>query len=413
VQKNLKDEWFLFESSAIISFRKHMFGQTLNSTIFNKLSPQKIKAIWWCFFVWLGSRLFLALWGAILWMLRLGSLEGIPKFYHSIKPIETGFFAPILGIWLRWDVVNYLRIAQNGYYENDLTAFFPLFPLLGKILGNFLGGNDLLALMIISNFATLAAVIILYNIVEKKFSVDTARKTIILLLVSPGSFFFYAAYPQSLLLLSVLIIFIMIQQNKWLFCFIVGIISGLIHPIASSISVLISVYTIPKFLKNRSWKNLHLLLAPLTPLMGIGLFLSWRIMKGFPDYSMLQTDLFGKHMIPPWEIITLAVNMPNLDNLPLWVNIAFFVLTLWLLPKIWVSISKEAAIFVFAVLLIISSVACNDEPLPSYLRYILPAYPIFICLALELRNQYKWFLLTFIFLLLFLSGAFIMWFWVA
>jgi len=52
-------------------------------------------------------------------------------FYFSIPPIENGIAAPLLGVWLRWDVVHYLRIVLFGYNQLDLTAFYPVYPLPG------------------------------------------------------------------------------------------------------------------------------------------------------------------------------------------------------------------------------------------------------------------------------------------
>ena len=55
----------------------------------------------------------------------------------------------LLAVWGRWDAVHYLDIATQGYQGTDM-AFFPLYPLLIRLVG-VLAGNHLIAGLLISS----------------------------------------------------------------------------------------------------------------------------------------------------------------------------------------------------------------------------------------------------------------------
>lgn len=40
----------------------------------------------------------------------------------------------VLNVFLRWDALYFLHIAEHGYIYEQETAFFPLMPLLSQLL---------------------------------------------------------------------------------------------------------------------------------------------------------------------------------------------------------------------------------------------------------------------------------------
>src|SRR5690349_21815459 len=63
-----------------------------------------------------------------------------PKY--SSSPVDAAAF---FSSWNRWDAENYVRIAQFGYQTPYDVAFFPLFPLLIRIIALPLGSWSYLA----------------------------------------------------------------------------------------------------------------------------------------------------------------------------------------------------------------------------------------------------------------------------
>src|ERR1700740_3287085 len=67
----------------------------------------------------------------------------VPAHFYPNTPVDiVGLFTS----WNRWDAANFTYIAQFGYTRVELTAFFPLFPLLIKVITYPIGNNGYIAI---------------------------------------------------------------------------------------------------------------------------------------------------------------------------------------------------------------------------------------------------------------------------
>ncbi len=107
-------------------------------------------------------------------------------------------------LWTRWDGQWYLGIAEHGYHwgihGKPALAFAPLYPLLVHA-GLAAGWPGVVAGLIMSNVAFLAALFYLYRLLAEVRGVEIARRTIWLMALLPTAFFFLAPYSESLFLL--------------------------------------------------------------------------------------------------------------------------------------------------------------------------------------------------------------------
>ena len=103
---------------------------------------------------------------------------------------------PLLSPLARWDAVWYLRIADSGYADSEpRAAFFPLYPLLIRVLATLGGGSEaalLVAAYAIALAAFVAALALLHRLVELELGRRLARPTLLLLAVFPAAVFFGA-----------------------------------------------------------------------------------------------------------------------------------------------------------------------------------------------------------------------------
>lgn len=128
---------------------------------------------------------------------------------------------PYLWSWANFDGEHYLSIAKMGY-ANGEQAFFPLFPILIKTLGNNIWSG-----ILISNTIFLIALFGLYKLIRLDYSTKIAKLSIILLLIFPTAFYFGAVYTESLFLGLIVWSFYFFRTNKYLLGVILGIFSSL------------------------------------------------------------------------------------------------------------------------------------------------------------------------------------------
>src|SRR5688572_23955337 len=64
-------------------------------------------------------------------------LPNSPRMYDYDHELE--YFGNIGTMFHGWDSGWYLKIAENGYTEPNRMAFYPLYPLIIKLLGQGIG----------------------------------------------------------------------------------------------------------------------------------------------------------------------------------------------------------------------------------------------------------------------------------
>ena len=139
-----------------------------------------------------------------------------PELTHPLG----GFGDVVLSPLARWDAVWYLRIAESGYGEEDdvRAAFFPLYPMLSRGLGQLGGGSEaavLVASYLVSLAAFFGALFLLYRLVSLELGERLAGPTLLLLAVFPASLYFGAPYSESLFLLACVGAFYAARTDRW------------------------------------------------------------------------------------------------------------------------------------------------------------------------------------------------------
>lgn len=100
-----------------------------------------------------------------------------------------------------FDGAHYLKIAQDGYERNS-PAFFPLYPILTRLLSQLIGTSFFLSSIIIT-FLSFTYFLYFLNKLLQKLGLSQADKkwVQILTLTFPTSFFFIASYTESLFMM--------------------------------------------------------------------------------------------------------------------------------------------------------------------------------------------------------------------
>jgi hypothetical protein len=107
------------------------------------------------------------------------------------EPLDT-----LVAPGARWDSVWYLTVAHHGYGSDPATpAFFPLYPLLLRILG-----SDIVVGITVSLACFAVASLLLHRLTEIELGYAAAGPAVMALALFPGSLYFSMVYSESLFL---------------------------------------------------------------------------------------------------------------------------------------------------------------------------------------------------------------------
>jgi hypothetical protein len=174
----------------------------------------------WRAFAW--SRAAIAL-VAVFAALSAGEVATEEPSRFDIPAVTAPFEGPLdiaLSPLARWDAVWFLSVANYGYDEADSPrhAFFPLYPLLARGVGELGGGSPeavLIASYLVALAAFLAALALLYRLTALELGRRVAWPALLLLCVFPGSLYFGAPYSESLFLLCSVGAFYAARTGRW------------------------------------------------------------------------------------------------------------------------------------------------------------------------------------------------------
>jgi len=393
------------------------------------------------------------------------ALGALPFFAWVLFPVvapqsRSGFSLPTLNFWGErllttwghWDGEWFLKIATQGYQStDDSLAFFPLYPLLVKLLGFVFLGNNLLAGVVLSSGAALAVLILLYELARRDFDRETAGRTIFYLAIFPTAFFLCAIYSESLFLALVLGSFLVARHGRqwWL----AGILAALatltrnlgvtlILPLAwewwqqgraqrlelggKRFSFSISIGS------GLSWRNLLALALPVVALVG---WLGWVGLNfGNPLAIFGAQAGWDRRFNWPWNTLVDATRIfftprgpdgfpppkafwdePTLIDFPFYLLLGgLFLYGCW---RWWRGKLPFSYLLFLAIGLIFPLLSpAQRVPLLSFPRFALTLFPAFMLLA-QLGSKWRWFHYIYLYTALVLLGLFFArfanWYWIA
>jgi hypothetical protein len=291
-----------------------------------------------------------------------------------------------------WDAQHYLYLSENGYRAGQMeNAFFPLFPLLIR-LATYIFHSSLIAALVIANLCSLAGFYLLFTFVEKQYGRDAARLTVLLYLAFPTAFFFDLPYSESLFLLLIAAFFLLLFRGKpgW------AAIPAALLPLSRPEGVLVILPFATYYATHRKMvRNLvpspYSLLPPLSPLLGLAAYLAFmraatgnafEMFRAMQDYVSAHSLLYLLHplqLIQHWAEWPLAIH--GFTNSI--IDRAFFLAFLLLIAPMVRRVHPALAVYALAVGLL----NVLSGTFMSYTRYILLAFPVFLTLALLLRQR--------------------------
>lgn len=311
--------------------------------------------------------------------------------YEWSQVVNTGL--SFVDSVMRGDSWWFKNIVEHGYMHETVTgdpirngqanwAFFPLFPLLTKLV-TFLGSSSSIAAIIVNQLFLLLALIISYRLALGMFSRQVALLLPLAIAVSPANIWFMAAYSDmSYLFISILAFYCLQRQSYWWFVFF-GFLLALTRftGFLMIVPLIISYWRNGYLLAGKKWWRLILQSALI--LSGLGAFM-------LVLYLTMGDPLAFYHIQSAWgHLGTSWFREPITSWLATWHSgvghdrLFLVLVPLWLIILVWDKYYEEAA---FALVCLLAPLAAGS--LWSYSRYVMGIYPFYLAIAVIARKNY-------------------------
>jgi hypothetical protein len=326
-------------------------------------------------------------------------------------PLRTGFplyhaygarsdFA--FGAFEHWDADWFLRIARDGYDVKQSASFFPLYPALTAGLGFVLRSN-LVAGVLISLVAAGLAGVAVVRIARAIASPAVAADSVLFLALYPIAFVFTAVYSDALFLALASWSFLFALERRPWPAAISAALAVLTRP--TGIALLPALVMLLWSERRRARSILPLALIP-AAFAGYCIYLhehygdafafvhsegsfwlrhvprtgplggAWAALKSgeqgaaqlirhLPPASGAPTGFGKPEQFAAWNVVQLLVLLA----------------ACWLTWVCWRRLSRAAAVYSAATILVLLSAPAAVVPLVSVPRFLLGNFPLFIALA--------------------------------
>jgi hypothetical protein len=372
----------------------------------------------------IASRLFLTLWALVVLALRPQSQmpDEVLRPYLDQPRLTEGVTGAILGPWQRFDTLHYMRIAEQGYTVEEDSVFPPLFPLAMSGVGWLLSPlfpqaeRNLLSAIIISNVAFFGVLVLLYRLVAREFEKERALRSIVFLTIFPSSFFLLAAYSESLFILFAIGSIYSARSGRFWLAGSLGLLASL-----TRLTGVVLLFPLAyEYLSRRDFKFSKVDFAGTSiflPLAGIAGFVLWRVYAGLPSLSQIYDKYWYQTTgIPGTDMIRALEKMLRGEAaftlfFDLFCALLLIVTTIAAFQKLGPTFGLYSA----GLLLFILLPSSDLKPLFSFSRYTLAFFPTFMIMSQFAKTPWRERIVVYpsIALMLYFSGQFFMWGWVA
>ncbi len=339
----------------------------------------------------------------IVWRITLFGLAFISPYLictwgDRFPYVQEQLISSKLPYWIwsggNFDGVHYLTIAKSYYSANYTQTFFPLYPLLIRIIAKTIFFNRyLLAGLFISNFSFFVSLFFLKKLLILDGYKNCLKWIFIFLLFFPTSFYFGSLYSESLFLMLIIGSLYLARQKKWFYSIIFGIIASATRLMGIFIlPALIYEYVLQNRKKTQLTGILPFFLIPLG-LVSYMVYLKikftdpllfWHVQPVFGAQRLGSSIILPPQVIYRYIKIFLTVNISSLAFLN-----AFFEFFTFILGIILLSLAHKLKVRLSYLIfswpcLILPSLTGTLSSMP---RYILICFPIFIVLGI-IRNKF-------------------------
>ena len=348
--------------------------------------------------VWIRVALWLGTAATLLWApLRRG-----------ISPLGAygGLSDLVFGTFAQWDSVWFIHVADHGYDSDQVTAYFPLYPLVVRAVA-VVTRSTVVAGVLVSLAAAGAAAMLLARLARPLLGERGAHDAVLYLALYPIAFVFTSVYSEGLFLAAAIGSFLAATRGRpWA----AGVLGGLaVLTRATGLALLPSLALLLWRRRRRDVVPLALLPAALG-----GYMLYLRHARGDAlAFAHVQSIYWNRHTptLGPlgglWEAVRrgwegaaeVILHLPARSGYPAGfgssphlgfynaAHLALLAAAVWLTWEAWRRLG--AAYGLYSALAIAAVLGSTDRlfPLVGLPRYLLADFPLFLALAALTRDR--------------------------
>jgi hypothetical protein len=161
-----------------------------------------------------------------------------------------------------WDAVFYREISEQGYpaelprdddgqVVKNAWAFMPLFPALVRVVRPVVGGDWLIAAIVVAVLAGAGATLVLHRLMLTRFGARASFWGAVFFCVAPMSFVLQVPYAESLFLLLMFGALLAMTLRRWAWFTVLGVLASVAHPGSLALSAALGLTWLVRLVRAR------------------------------------------------------------------------------------------------------------------------------------------------------------------
>lgn len=151
-----------------------------------------------------------------LWAVLVQNSTTFSNSFPLVEALRRTHLPQWVWSWANFDGVHYLHIAKHGYNIDFIQAFFPVYPLVIRIVSRLFADKEIIVSgLTVSLLLFTGGVLLFYQLLKRDYPARVINQTIFFLLLFPTSFYFASLYTESLFFFLVMATFLMARKRKW------------------------------------------------------------------------------------------------------------------------------------------------------------------------------------------------------
>lgn len=303
-------------------------------------------------------------------------------------------------LWNKWDAPHFLSIAQNGYAsvgdERYFIVFFPLFPILVRVLAIFVK-NYTISGFIISSLSLCIGSVYLYKLAALDYNAKVSMKTVFLFLIFPMSFFCGIVYTESLFIALTVLTFYNMRKKDWLNAGVTGLLASFTRNFGVLLLIPLFIEIALNLRHSSVRERLEQAIAMVSIPIGLGLYLIVnKVVTGdwlrFLYYQKLHWhNEFGFLPKNISDHVKYIFEWNPSISVSMWIpQVISFLLVVWAIFYTIKYMRLSYGAYMLAYLII----AYSPTWLISGPRYIMAMFPMYMVLASVTKKDVVWYMLV-------------------